>query len=144
MLAAAAGRGVGWEPRKVPAVLAADSLPLQPVVPVLNRSVILSHALKKEVENLAVSHLFLLLPELAEEEVRHVFHHLLCSYGTETDHAIKKTLVFLEAKAKQLPGKHPDEALCPLLLVGPAVSLGVPGAPSSRFHLLSNLHGAPQ
>ena len=55
----------------------------------------------------------------------------------------KKNWFFGSQSRTVLPGKHPSEAPYPLLLVSPAVSLGVPGAPSSQFHLLSNLYGAP-
>lgn len=48
-----------------------------------------------------MSQLLLLLPELAKEEVRHVFRHLFCSYGTESDQCNLKNPGFLEAKAKQ-------------------------------------------
>lgn len=57
-------RGLGWDPLKVPAVLAADSLPLQPVVPALNCSYPFLR-LKRGVKKLAMSQLLLLLPELA-------------------------------------------------------------------------------
>lgn len=56
--------------------------------------------------------------------------------------AIKNPCFFGSQSQTALPGKHSSEVLYPLLLVSPAVSLGVPGAPSSLFHLLSDLHGA--
>lgn len=57
--------------------------------------------IKRGVENFAVSQLLLLLPELAQEEVRCVLSHLFCSYGTESDRCNLKNHGVLEAKAKQ-------------------------------------------
>lgn len=51
--------------------------------------------------------------------------------------AIENPWFFGSQSQTALPGKHSSEALDPLLLVSPAVSFGVPGTPSSRFHLLS-------
>lgn len=48
---------------------------------------------------------------------------------------------FLEAKAKQRCQESILVKNAPLL-PSPAVSLSVPGAPSSLFYLLANLHGA--
>lgn len=56
--------------------------------------------------------------------------------------AIKNPWSFGSQSQTALPGKHSSRALYPLLLVSPAVSLSVPGAPSSLFYLLSNLHSA--
>lgn len=93
-------------------------------------------------KTLAMSQLLLLLPVLAKEKARYVFCCLFRSYGTESGSAIKNPWLFGSQSQTALPGKHSSEALYPLLLVSPAISLGVPGAPSSFLYLLSNLHGA--
>lgn len=93
--------------------------------------------IKRGVKNLAMSQLSLLLPELAKEEARYVFRCLFCSYGTESDQCKLKNRFFFFGSQSQmaLPGKHPSEAPYHLLLVSLAISLGVPGTPSSWFHL---------
>lgn len=69
--------------------------------------------IKRGVKTLAMSQLLLLLPVLAKEKVRYVFRCLFCSYGTESGQCNEKSLIFLEAKAKQ----HCQESI----LVNPCI-----------------------